>query len=81
VNGWEFQKTTLPPESHRGEVLTMASVLKVTANGRTTSPVRATKEDGETLLDRTIVFFSNNLGDVAKHTVKNMPVLLGTGRE
>ena len=30
---------TLPPDSHRGGVLTMASVLKVTANGTTTSPV------------------------------------------
>ncbi len=39
VDGWEFQKKTLPPESHRGGLLTMASVLKVTANGTTTSPV------------------------------------------
>ena len=31
----------LPPGSHRGGVLTMASVLKVTANGTTTSPVAA----------------------------------------
>jgi hypothetical protein len=29
----------LPAESHRGGVLTMAAVLKVTANGTTTSPV------------------------------------------
>ncbi len=39
LDGWEFQKKTLPPGSHRGGVLTMASVLKVTANGTTTSPV------------------------------------------
>ncbi|MBI3858340.1 MAG: DUF1592 domain-containing protein [Planctomycetes bacterium] len=39
VEGWEFRKTPLPPESHRGGVLTMASVLKVTANGTSTSPV------------------------------------------
>lgn len=39
VVGWEFHKTTLPPNSHRGGMLTMASVLKVTANGTTTSPV------------------------------------------
>jgi len=38
-DGWEFQKTPLPPDSPRGGVLTMASVLKVTANGTTTSPV------------------------------------------
>ncbi|MSR32304.1 MAG: DUF1592 domain-containing protein [Gemmataceae bacterium] len=39
VDGWEMKKTTLPPGSHRGGVLTMASVLKVTANGTYTSPV------------------------------------------
>jgi hypothetical protein len=37
--GWEFSKVTLPRESHRGGLLTMAAVLKVTANGTTTSPV------------------------------------------
>jgi len=41
--------------------------------------LRATKEDGESLLDRTTVFFSSNLGDASKHSVKNMPVLLAGG--
>jgi uncharacterized protein DUF1592/uncharacterized protein DUF1588/uncharacterized protein DUF1587/uncharacterized protein DUF1585/uncharacterized protein DUF1595/cytochrome c len=39
VTGQEFRKVALPPESHRGGVLTQASVLKVTANGTVTSPV------------------------------------------
>jgi hypothetical protein len=39
VDGWDFQKVTLPKDSHRGGVLTMASVLKVTANGTYTSPI------------------------------------------
>jgi hypothetical protein len=39
VDGWEFRKVQLPANSHRGGVLSMASVLKVTANGTTTSPV------------------------------------------
>jgi hypothetical protein len=39
VEGWEFRRTPLPPDSPRGGVLTMASVLKVTANGTYTSPV------------------------------------------
>ena len=39
VKGWEFRRTPLPSDSHRGGVLTMASVLKVTANGTATSPV------------------------------------------
>ena len=39
VEGLDFHKVPLPPDSHRGGVLTMASVLKVTANGTTTSPI------------------------------------------
>jgi hypothetical protein len=39
VTGLPFRKVALPPDSHRGGVLTMAAVLKVTANGTTTSPV------------------------------------------
>jgi len=48
VHGWEFRKVKLPAESHRGGVLTMGSVLKVTANGTTTSPVMR----GAWILDR-----------------------------
>ncbi|MEQ1830413.1 MAG: DUF1592 domain-containing protein [Pirellula sp.] len=39
VEGLEFRKVPLSPEYRRGGVLTMASVLKVTANGTTTSPI------------------------------------------
>ena len=39
VEGMEMQKVILPPESHRGGLLTMGSILKVTANGTTTSPI------------------------------------------
>lgn len=39
IDGWKFRKVKLPADSHRGGVLTMASVLKVTANGTYTSPV------------------------------------------
>jgi hypothetical protein len=39
IEGWQFRKVALPPGSHRGGVLTMASVLKVTANGTYTSPI------------------------------------------
>ena len=48
LTGWEFHKTSLPGDSHRGGVLTMASVMKVTANGTTTSPVMR----GAWVLDR-----------------------------
>jgi mono/diheme cytochrome c family protein len=39
VEGRDFRKVPLPPGSHRGGVLTMAAILKVTANGTNTSPV------------------------------------------
>ena len=39
VAGGELHKVKLPPGSHRGGVLTQASILKVTADGTRTSPV------------------------------------------
>src|SRR5262245_1454428 len=39
VEGNHFRKVALPEGSHRGGVLTQASVLKVTADGTRTSPV------------------------------------------
>ena len=39
VTGSEVRRISLPPESPRGAFLTQAAVLKVTANGTTTSPV------------------------------------------
>lgn len=39
VDSWEMQRTAILPAYHRGGVITHAAVLKVTANGTTTSPV------------------------------------------
>ncbi len=39
VTGLEFRKVSLPENLHRGGVMTMAAILKVTANGTTTSPI------------------------------------------
>jgi hypothetical protein len=39
VSGVAMRKVMLPPDSMRGGVITQAAVLKVTANGTTTSPV------------------------------------------
>lgn len=41
--------------------------------------LKQTQEEGESLLDRTMVFFSSNLADASKHSVKNMPVLFAGG--
>lgn len=39
VQGSQIRRVALPPDAMRGGLLTQASVLKVTANGTTTSPV------------------------------------------
>lgn len=39
VEGGEIRRVKLPPNSHRGGLLTQGSVLMVTSNGTTTSPV------------------------------------------
>ena len=39
VSGSAMRPVALPPGSHRGGILTQASVLKISANGTTTSPV------------------------------------------
>jgi mono/diheme cytochrome c family protein len=39
VKGAKMRRVTLPRDSERGGLMTMASVLKITANGTTTSPV------------------------------------------
>ncbi len=39
VKGPAMRRTAVPPECHRGGILTMAAVLKVTANGSYTHPV------------------------------------------
>jgi Protein of unknown function (DUF1592)/Protein of unknown function (DUF1588)/Protein of unknown function (DUF1587)/Protein of unknown function (DUF1585)/Protein of unknown function (DUF1595) len=48
VSGGELRKVKLPPGSHRGGVLTHASILKVTSDGTRTSPVLR----GKWVLDR-----------------------------
>jgi hypothetical protein len=46
--GHDFQFVALPPGSHRGGLLTQAAILKITANGTTTSPVKR----GAWIMDR-----------------------------
>jgi Protein of unknown function (DUF1552) len=41
--------------------------------------LKQTKEEGGTLLDRTTVFFSSNLGNASTHSVSNLPVLVAGG--
>jgi len=41
--------------------------------------LKQTKEEDANLLDRTLVFFSSNLGDASTHSARNLPVLLAGG--
>src|SRR5581483_7528102 len=41
--------------------------------------LKETREQGSTLLDRTSVFFSSNLGNASSHSTRNLPVLLAGG--
>ena len=41
--------------------------------------LKQTEEQGENLLNRTMVFFSSNLGNAGTHSTKNLPVLLAGG--
>ena len=48
VEGTEVRRVSLPAGSHRGGLLTQAAILKLTANGTTTSPVKR----GKWVIDR-----------------------------
>jgi len=41
--------------------------------------LKQTKEEGESLFDRTMVFFGSNLGNASYHSTTNLPVLLAGG--
>jgi hypothetical protein len=41
--------------------------------------LKTTEEQGESLLDRTMLFFSSNLGNASNHSTRNLPVLFAGG--
>jgi hypothetical protein len=41
--------------------------------------LKETREDGETLLDRTMVLLGSNLGNASSHDTTNLPILLAGG--
>jgi len=63
-SGLEFQRVALPADSVRGGLLGQAAVLKVTANGTTTSPVLRGVWVLERLLSRHIPLPPPNVGSV-----------------
>lgn len=71
--------------SHHGQdpqkiaQLTTLEMQKMQTVAELLEKLKQTKEQGETLLDRTMVYFSSNLGDASTHSTKNLPVLLAGG--
>ncbi len=41
--------------------------------------LKETREQDESLLDRTMVFFSSNLGNASSHSTRNLPIILAGG--
>ncbi|MFN0078031.1 MAG: DUF1552 domain-containing protein [Prosthecobacter sp.] len=71
--------------SHHGQDPTKIEQLKKVELGKMKlvqellTKLKQTKEEGDTLLDRTMVFFSSNLGSAASHSTKDLPVILAGG--
>ena len=71
--------------SHHGqdpgkiEQLKKVEIEKLNTFREFLAKLKETKEEEDNLLDRTMVFFSSNLGNAATHATKNLPVLLAGG--
>jgi hypothetical protein len=59
--------------------LKMVELEKMKTLGAFLIKLKQTKEDGVSLLDRTMIFFSSNLGNASSHSTRNLPVLLAGG--
>ena len=47
--------------------------------GRLLDQLKSTREEGDTLLDRTMVLYGSNLGNASSHDNRNMPMILAGG--
>ena len=71
--------------SHHGQnrrkiaQLAMIEEEHVRQLGRLLTKLKTTKEDGEPLLDRTMVLYGSNLGNASSHDNRNMPMILAGG--
>ncbi len=71
--------------SHHGQDPAKLAELKVVEIqqmqlfGELLSKLKSTREEGGTLLDRTIVMFGSNLGNASSHDNKNLPIIVAGG--
>ncbi len=61
------------------EQLAIVEKAQMNELGNLLSGLKSTKEDGETLLKRTMVMQGSNLGHANKHDNRNLPILLAGG--
>jgi hypothetical protein len=69
-------KSSLDNERKQLEIIETAQLQEL---GRLLSALNETKEQGESLLDRTMVLYGSNLGNAARHDTTNLPILLAGG--
>jgi hypothetical protein len=71
--------------SHHGQDPKKIEQLKLVELGVMTlmqeflAKLKKTEEQGQNLLDRTMVFFSSNLGNAANHSTRNLPIIFAGG--
>lgn len=71
--------------SHHGQDPAKLNELKVVELeqmrlfGELLTKLKGTREEGGTLLDRTIVMFGSNLGNASSHDNKNLPIIVAGG--
>jgi len=71
--------------SHHGqdaakiEQLQKIELSKMRLFGDFLQQLRDAREEDQTLLDRTIVYYGSNLGNASSHDVRNLPILLAGG--
>jgi hypothetical protein len=71
--------------SHHGQdpaklaELRVVEIQQMQLFGELLTKLKNTREDGETLLDRTIVMFGSNLGNASSHDNKNLPIIVAGG--
>ncbi len=66
-------------DPHKLEQLKIVEVETIKTLRDFLAKLKQSKEAGDTLLDRTMVYLGSNLGDGSSHSVKNLPVLLAGG--
>jgi hypothetical protein len=69
-------KSSLNNERKQLEIIETAQLQQL---AKLMSALDETKEEGESLLNRTMVLYGSNLGNAARHDTTNLPILLAGG--